>query len=174
MRGSRKATIIHVLGIRRYRLRKIWDDEVCRLTQQSGLVLCLGGFLFLPLTLKTLVFDSVHNILNIRPIHLDPRLALVMYRPQEQPYIDTTSTPTVLRVNITMFAVNRHAVIYSCYQVALEMLSNYVSFTSRGEIWQLQTPQVNHNVPALRQSQHLLSVQDQETNARFTLAHNSQ
>lgn len=69
-RGVRKATIIHVLGIRRYRLRKIWDDEVCRLTQQSGLVLCLGGFLFLPLTLKTLVFDSVHDILNIRPIHL--------------------------------------------------------------------------------------------------------
>jgi len=51
-------------------ITKNWDDEVCRLMQQSGLVLCLGGFLFLPLTLKTLVFDSVHDILNIRPIHL--------------------------------------------------------------------------------------------------------
>jgi len=61
-----------------------------------------------------------------------------------------------------MFAVNRHAVIYSCYQVALEVLSDQVSFTSRGEIWQPQTPQVNHNVPALWQSQHLLNVQDRE------------
>lgn len=70
MYGVRKATIIHVLGIRRYQLRQILDDDLCQLTQQLGLVLCLGGLLFLPLTLKTLVFDSVHDILNIRPIHL--------------------------------------------------------------------------------------------------------